>query len=102
MSIIDIHKDITEQLDSYITENKVPNIIFNGGSGSGKKTIVKNFLNKIYKTEEEKKKYLLVVDCIQSNGIKFIRDDLKFFSKSQINSVGFFKTVLLLNAGHLQ
>tara|TARA_Y100000816_G_scaffold203407_1_gene149797 strand:+ start:17563 stop:18366 length:804 start_codon:yes stop_codon:yes gene_type:complete len=101
MSILDIHKDITEQLDSYINENKVPNIIFNGGSGSGKKTIVKNFLNKIYKTEEEKKKYLLVVDCIQSNGIKFIRDDLKFFSKSQINSIGFFKTVLLLNAGHL-
>ena len=45
---------------------------------------------------------MLIVDCIQSNGIKFIRDDLKFFSKSQINNnTGIFKTVLLLNAGHL-
>ena len=103
MSMLDIHKDIYEQLDHYINENKVPNVIFNGVSGCGKKTIVKSFINKIYKTEEEKKKYVLIVDCIQSNGIKFIRDDLKFFSKSQINNNNtvFFKTVLLLNAGFL-
>ena len=98
-----IHQDIVEQLDEYYKEDKVPNIIFHGKSGSGKKTIVMDFINKIYKNEEDKKKYVLIVDCIHSNGIKFIREDLKFFSKSQINNTnGYkFKIVILLNAGYL-
>ena len=53
--------------------------------------------------KKDRKKYVLIVDCIQSNGIKFIRDDLKFFSKSQINNSNGndFKIVILLNAGNL-
>ena len=100
---LNIHKDIYEQLDHYHKYNRVPNIIFHGQSGCGKKTIVKNFINKIFKTEEEINKYVLNVDCIQSNGIKFIREDLKYFSKSQIdNSNGNnFKIIILLNAGNL-
>tara|TARA_Y100000817_G_C16722118_1_gene484116 strand:+ start:10 stop:831 length:822 start_codon:yes stop_codon:yes gene_type:complete len=100
---LQIHQDIVKQLDDYFTEDKVPNIIFHGKSGSGKKTIVMDFINKIYKNEEDKKKYVLIVDCIHSNGIKFIREDLKFFSKSQINNTnGYnFKVVILLNAGYL-
>lgn len=98
-----IHEDIYNQLDTYYNENRVPNIIFHGRNGSGKKTIVKNYINKIYKTKSEQNKYVLIVDCIQSNGIKFIRDDLKFFSRSQINNQNGnnFKTIILLNAGNL-
>ena len=100
---LQIHEEIYNQLDIYYNENRVPNIIFHGRNGSGKKTIVKNYINKIYKTKEEQKKYVLIVDCIQSNGIKFIRDDLKFFSRSQINNQNGnnFKTIILLNAGNL-
>jgi DNA polymerase III delta prime subunit len=103
LGILDIHSDISEQLEQYYREDKVPNIIFHGKNGCGKKTLVMNFINKIYKNEEDKKKYVLIVDCIQSNGIKFIREDLKFFSKSQINSSNGkkFKIIILLNAGYL-
>ena len=83
---LDIHKDIYDQLEHYHKNKRVPNIIFHGQSGCGKKTIVRNFISKIFTCEEDRKKYVLIVDCIQSNGIKFIRDDLKFFSKSQINN----------------
>ena len=100
---LDIHQDIYTQLNTFFDENRVPNIIFHGRNGSGKKTIVKNYINKIYKTKEEQKKYVLIVDCIQYNGIKFIREDLKFFSRSQINKQhgNNFKTIILLNAGNL-
>ena len=100
---LEIHTEIYNQLDNYYNENRVPNIIFHGRNGCGKKTIVKNYINKIYKTKEEQKKYVLIVDCIQSNGIKFIREDLKFFSRSQINNSNGndFKTIILLNAGNL-
>ena len=63
---LDIHQDIYTQLNTFFDENRVPNIIFYGRNGSGKKTIVKNYINKIYKTKEEQKKYVLIVDCIQS------------------------------------
>ena len=100
---IQIHEEIYTQLDTFYKENRVPNIIFHGRNGCGKKTIVKNYINKIYKTKEEENKYVLIVDCIQSNGIKFIREDLKFFSRSQINNQhgNNFKTIILLNAGNL-
>ena len=81
---LDIHQDIYTQLNTFFDENRVPNIIFHGRNRSGKKTIVKNYINKIYKTKEEQKKYVLIVDCIQYNGIKFIREDLKFFSRSPL------------------
>ena len=99
---LNIHKDIYAQLDTYYNENRVPNIIFHGRNGSGKKTIVKNYINKIYKTKEEQKKYVLIVDCIQSNGIKFIREELKFFAKSNIqHNICKFKSIILLNADKL-
>ena len=95
---IQIHEEIYTQLDTFYKENRVPNIIFHGRNGCGKKTIVKNYINKIYKTKEEENKYVLIVDCIQSNGIKFIREDLKFFSRSQINNQhgNNFKTIILI------
>ena len=52
---LDIHQNIYTQLNTFFDENRVPNIIFYGRNGSGKKTIVKNYINKIYKTKEEQK-----------------------------------------------
>ena len=41
-----IHKSIYNKLDCFITTGKVPNLIFYGPSGSGKRTIVNNFIKK--------------------------------------------------------
>ena len=45
----------------------------------------------------------MFVNCAHGKGIKFIRDELKFFAKTNVNfnSGVMFKTIVLLNADHL-
>lgn len=94
------HKAIEKRLNYFYETNMVPNLLFYGQNGSGKKTIVTRFVNTIFPNEEDRKKYLLIMDCIHSSGIKSIREDLKFFSKTQIQE-NRFKIIVLLNADSL-
>jgi hypothetical protein len=100
-----IHQDIIERLDSFIATHKIPHIIFHGRSGSGKMTLVKEFIRKIYAGNKDKiKQNVMTVNCSHGKGIQFIRDELKFFAKSNIQTTAEnaeFKTILLLNAHHL-
>ena len=83
---------------------KVPNIIFHGPTGSGKKFILKYFLNSIYNSDQETmKNNIMHVNCAHGKGIKFIREDLKLFAKTNINFNNgyFFKSIILLNADKL-
>jgi len=102
--ILNIHQHIKEKLDYFHSIYKIPNIIFHGPSGSGKRTIVSDFIYKIYNNDREKIKSLVMyVNCSHGKGIKFIREDLKFFAKTHINSKGgnVFKSIVLLNADKL-
>jgi DNA polymerase III delta prime subunit len=102
--IIDIHKNIKEKLDYFHKIHKIPNILFHGPSGSGKRTIVNEFIHKIYDNNIEKiKSFVMSVNCSHGKGIKFIRDELKLFAKTHINSNGgnIFKSIILLNADKL-
>jgi len=99
-----IHKNIEEKLDYFINNRKIPNILFHGPNGSGKRTIVYKFIDKIYNNDKElKQNYVFFVNCAQGKGIKFIREDLKFFAKTHINSQNgnLFKSVILSNADKL-
>jgi DNA polymerase III delta prime subunit len=101
---LDIHHSIKEKLDYFYKIHKIPNIIFHGASGSGKKTIVSNFIHKIYDNNKEKiKDFVMYVNCSHGKGIKFIREELKFFAKTHINCNGgnIFKSIVLLNADKL-
>lgn len=98
------HKKIYEKLDYFHKSNKIPHIIFHGSSGCGKRTIVDNFLNKIYNNDKQKlKTNVMFVNCAHGKGIKFIREELKFFAKTNIhmNNGVMFKTIVLLNAEYL-
>jgi hypothetical protein len=102
--MLDNHAHIQSKLDFFISSKKIPNIIFHGSSGSGKRTIADNFLYKIYDGNREKmKKQIMTVECSHGKGIKFIREDLKFFAKSHIqsNQGANFKSIVLLNADSL-
>ena len=102
--ILDIHQSIKEKLDYYQKNSKIPNIIFHGPSGSGKRTIVYDFIQNIYNHDREMiKKFVMFVNCGHGKGIKFIRDELKFFAKTHINSKdgNIFKSIILLNADKL-
>jgi len=87
-----------ETLNLFIQENKIPNIIFHGPNGSGKKTMLYNFIHKLYK-KEDIDTCVMFVNCIIGKGIKFIREDIKSFSKQNIHYT--FKSVVLLNAEKL-
>jgi len=108
--MISVHKNIQEKLDFFYKSNKIPHIIFHGSSGTGKRSIVYDFINKIYKNDKDKiKTNVMFVNCAHGKGIKFIREELKFFAKTNIRQINnekendgvLFKTIILLNADYL-
>jgi hypothetical protein len=104
MNDISYHPEINEKLNYFLTTGKIPNIIFHGAKGSGKRTIVKNFISNIYKNNKDLiKAYVMFVNCAHGKGIKFIREELKFFAKTHVNveGTGNFKTIVLSNADEL-
>lgn len=101
---LNIHQNIKEKLNYFHEIHKIPNIIFHGPTGSGKRSIVNEFISKIYDNDREKiKSFVMYVNCSHGKGIKFIREELKFFAKTHINSNGGnnFKSIILLNADKL-
>ena len=54
-----IHTDIKKRLDYFLEIKKIPHIIFHGPSGSGKRSLVYHFLDKIYNNDKILKKIIL-------------------------------------------
>lgn len=103
-SLENIHTDIQEKLQYFIEQKKIPNIIFHGVSGCGKKTLAWNFIRNIYGSNKGAlKDYVMHVNCAHGKGIRFIREDLKFFAKTNVDLKDgeIFKSVVLLNADKL-
>jgi DNA polymerase III delta prime subunit len=101
---MEIHKGIYEKLDNFINNKNIPNILFHGPSGCGKRYILDSFINKIYNNNKKYISYYVIfVNCAKDGGIKFIREDIKFFSKTNINCdlENRFKSVVLLNSDKL-
>jgi len=99
-----IHDSIHTKLKYFHENHKIPNLLFHGPGGSGKKTILNQFIQLIYDNDKDKiKKFVMYVNCAHGKGIKFIRDELKFFSKMHICSNGGnnFKSIILLNGDKL-
>ncbi len=104
MPILSLHEDILNKLKYFHEVGKIPNIVFHGPHGSGKRTILNQFINLIYNNDVDKiKSYVMYVNCAYGKGIKFIREELKFFAKTNIctNAGHNFKCVVLLNADKL-
>jgi len=102
--MINIHQPIKDKLEYFHNNKKIPNIIFNGPSGSGKSSIVNDFITLIYDGNKERiRDFVMYVNCAHGKGIKFIREELKFFAKTHINSNGgdVFKSIVLLNGDKL-
>ena len=101
---LDIHGDIRQKLQYFIAQKKIPNIIFHGVSGCGKNTLAWNFIRSIYGNNKGAlKDYVMHVNCAHGKGIRFIREDLKFFAKTNVDLKDgeIFKSVILLNADKL-
>ena len=97
-------EEIEKKLDQFIINNRIPHIIFHGTHSVDKKTIINKFVQKIYNYNKEQiKENILSTDCSYGKGIKFIREDLKFFAKANISSsnTNLFKSIILYNADSL-
>ena len=104
MDLIPGNEKLIDKLNYFLTTKQIPNIIFHGQSGSGKRTIVNNFLLEIYGGDKTKlKSNVMMVNCSHGKGIKFIREELKFFAKTNIQSSYdiMFKSIVLFNADSL-
>ena len=100
--VLPLHQDIQEQLDDFHQSGNVPNILFYGPIGCGKSTLIHQFIRKIYQDDAARiKKFTLHIDCTQFKGIKFIREDLKFFAQSNFTGENTFKIIILQNADKL-
>lgn len=96
------HSSIYDTLNHFIDKKIVPHLLFYGDNGSGKKHIVNNFIKQNYSDVENYKDYVMYVECAHSKGIKFVREDIKFFAKKNISlHNGIFKTIILNNADKL-
>ena len=99
-----LHEEIQRRLEGFHRSNRIPNLLFHGAHGTGKRTLVYNFINLIYDDDQRGKikANVMFVNCAHGKGIKFIREELKFFAKTNIkgNDVKF-KTIVLFNADSL-
>ena len=87
-------------LDAFKSSGKIPNILLWGDAGSGKKVLLQELLDGIYDGSEEQEKQVMRVECGYGKGIKFIRDELKFFGQS-LSGSSYVKSVVLLNGDRL-
>jgi hypothetical protein len=102
--LLPINRELIAKLDEFCSTKKIPNIIFHGPSGCGKKTIVLDFVSRIYNNNTKIiKENVLFINCSQGKGIKYIREELKIFAKYNIlvsDDIPF-KSIVMLNFDNL-
>lgn len=101
--MLNIHEKIKNKIDYFVEKKRIPHIIFHGELGVGKRYLMNYLIHKIYKSPDEIKDYVMDENCAHGKGIRFIRDELKFFAKKNINNKhgNHFKSIILYNAEKL-
>lgn len=96
------HKIITK-IDNFINKENIPNLLLYGNNHELKSNVYNHFLNKIYKNNENIKKYVLYINCVSIKGIKTIKENIKLFSMQIINKKSniYFKTIILEHGEYL-
>lgn len=100
---LSIHSRIKEKLD-YFIKKKSSKYYISRNVWLWKNHIVNEFIHKIYNGDKQYiQTYVMHVNCAHGKGIRFVREDLKFFSKSNVDLKDgeIFKTIILLNADKL-
>jgi hypothetical protein len=97
------HTHIHAKLNDMLRDNSVPNLLFHGPVGSGKRTVVDWFVRRMYVEDHVISKMAFYLNCNDNNGIQYIRDEVSFIAKSNLHpeSPISFKTIIFLNADKL-
>lgn len=104
MNYIDNFQQVKQKLDFFIDNKDIPNLLFHGSYNTNKEEIVFDFLKNIYNgVPDYKRNFVMYVNCAFGTGIKFIRDNIKFFARTHnYPKCDFnFKTIVISNAEYL-
>lgn len=90
------HGAIRERLFALADSDQVPHLMIWGPHGSGKRTLTRELLSRIYGGQPSNG-LVMWVECGRGRGIKFVREELKFFAQSLVVSAPF-KSIVLMDA----
>ena len=74
------HENITERLESYISRNDLPHLLFAGPAGTGKTTSAVAIAKQLYGDEWQEN--FLELNASDQRGIDVVRDRIKSFARS--------------------
>jgi hypothetical protein len=101
-SPIRMHASIIAMFETFLADKRVPHLLLHGPRGSGKRSLMDLLLDKIYQCNKiHIQENVMTVNCTHGKGIKFIREEVKFFAKVNMSVHIPFKSILLLNADAL-
>jgi Cdc6-like AAA superfamily ATPase len=73
-----IPPSVLQRLSYFIQTRKIPHLLFHGNSGTGKRTIVNQFIREIYQNDQKQiESNVMYVNCAHEKGIQFIRGEIK-------------------------
>jgi hypothetical protein len=80
-----IHPTVLQRLSYFIQTHKIPHLLFHGNSGTGKRTIVNQFIREIYhNSQKQMESNVMYVNCAHEKGIQFIRGEIKTFARINV------------------
>lgn len=92
-----------KNLMNLIKKKNTPNILLHGPYLCGKEELCKYFIDTLYVNQEDRNKYVLLINCLYANGIQNMKQNIKLFAmqiiRKNINLK--FKTIVLQYAEHL-
>lgn len=89
---MDIKKN---KIDKFILNNNIPNLLIYGPYLNGKEELCDYFIEKM--NFYDKNKFILIINCLTTSGIKLIKEHIKLFSMQivQNNNNKSFKIIIL-------
>jgi hypothetical protein len=90
------HGVLRRRLFSLADSNQVPHLMLWGSPGSGKRALLRELLARVYGGPPADH-LVMWVECGRGKGIKFVREELKFFAQSLVISAPF-KSIVLQDA----
>ena len=79
---------VLQRLNYFLKTKKIPHLLFHGKSGTGKRTIVNQFIREILDHDQKRiENNVLYVNCAHEKGIQFIRCEIKNFARINVQYV---------------
>lgn len=94
---------VNSRLAHFLQTMNIPHILFHGPCcGDIKSILIRDFIQKIFRTPDKIRSNTLFVDCALAKGIKYIREELKTFAMTNIQMTsGSLKIIVMSNADQL-